>query len=457
MFALQRCPRIRERSDRMRSGRSCQPDAGTSSPEGLEELLPVALRVIDGPPEGRHASAQLVGVRWGVMEIAVWLIAGFFALNAGVLGTSVFMATNGRHRARREIRQLEALWRMGTSPSERRRAGKLVALSAVAALVIAASALTLPSPAGVVTSALGPSIPMILDWGTADLGREEVRANRKVTASTSFADRSDGSPSDPVQTAASGTVSDPGSPGGESTTTAYVAAEPRSSTVIRVSWAGVAGATGYDLERSTDAGTGWVRVATTRDDVTTYTDAGLDPEETYFYRVSVLLEDGASAPPSDVVSATTPVDPPGATVLRVTSKSRTTIDLAWDDVAGESSYRIERSADGVNGWTAIGTNGQDVTAYTDGGLVPDTTYFYRVVAANVGGSSPPSNVVSETTKKGPGGVIDDHIDGDEQPAPSPDETTPTIEPSTDQGSTAPVLEEPLASVVEADASEEAAG
>ena len=56
------------------------------------------------------------------------------------------MATNGRHRARREIRQLEALWRMGSSTSERRRAGRLVALSAAAALVIAASALTIPTP-----------------------------------------------------------------------------------------------------------------------------------------------------------------------------------------------------------------------------------------------------------------------------------------------------------------------
>jgi Fibronectin type III domain len=382
------------------------------------------------------------------MEIAVWLVAGFFGLNAFVLGTSVFMATNGRHR---EIRQLEALWRMGTSTVERRRAGKLVALSAVVALVIVASALALPTTGGLGTSALGPSIPMILGGGTGDPGPGEVRAIRTATASTSLADRSEGSPSDPVQTAGSGTVSDPGSPGGQSTTPAYVAAEPRSSTVIRVSWARVTGATGYDLERSTDGVAGWAWVATTGDDVTAYTDAGLDPEETYFYRVSVLLEDGAAAPPSDVVSATTPVDPPGATVLHVTSNGKTTIDLAWDDVAGESSYRIERSADGENGWTAIGTNGQDVTAYTDVGLEPDTTYFYRVVGENQGGPSPPSNVVSETTKNGAGGT-DGDVDGGEEPAPDTGDTTPTPEPSILEDATAPVLEEPLAPVVEALAS-----
>jgi hypothetical protein len=395
------------------------------------------------------------------MEIAVWLIAGFFALNAFVLGTSVFMATNGRHRARREIRQLEALWRMGSSTVERRRAGRLVALSAGAALAIAASALTIPTPERLVTSALGPSIPMTLDGGLSDPGRGEVLANRSATSSTSLHGLEDGSRSDPA--AVTGGVSGRGaSELGRSTTPAFVAAEPRSSTVIRVSWARVAGATGYDLERSTAASGGWITVASTRDDVTAYTDAGLDPEETYFYRVLVQLEDGVSAPPSDVVSATTPVEPPDATVLQVTSNSRTTIDLAWNDVATESSYRIERSADGETEWAAIGTTGQDVTVYSDAGLEPQTTYFYRVVAANEGGSSQPSNVVSATTTNGTGGVID----GDGDPADEdPGAPTPTTEPGTALEPAAPITEEPAAPVDaepaapvdEAAASEEAAG
>ena len=393
------------------------------------------------------------------MEIAVWLIAGFFALNALVLGTSVFMATNGRHRARREIRQLEALWRMGSSTSERRRAGKLIVLSAGAALVIAASALTIPKLERPVTSALGPSIPTILDGGTAATGRGGVPANRSADPSTSLVDLAEGSPSGPAD-AASGVVPDRGSAGGQgqSTTPAFVAAEPRSSTVIRVSWARVAAATGYDLERSTEAGAGWVRVATTGDEVTAYTDAGLDPEETYFYRVLVILEDGASAPPSDVVSATTPVDPPEATVLQVTSRSQTTIDLAWNDVANESGYRIERSADGETEWAAIGTTGQDVTMYSDVGLEPHTTYFYRVVAANEGGSAQPSNVVSETTRNGAGtGDVTDVDDtGDGEPAGDGDATTPMPEPTSSED---PERRrgDPAAPVDEVEASGEAAG
>ena len=394
------------------------------------------------------------------MEIAVWLIAGFFALNALVLGTSVFMATNGRHRARREIRQLEALWRLGSSTSGRRRAERLIVLSAGTALVIAALALAIPNLERQQTSALGPSSPTSHEEGAAATGRGVGPANRSAEPSTSLVDLAGGSPSGPAE-AASDLVPDRGSDGGQghTTITAFVAAEPRSSTVIRVSWARVAAATGYELERSTEAGTGWVRVATTGDEVTAYTDSGLDPEETYFYRVLVILEGGASAPPSDVVSATTPVDPPEATVLQVTSRSQTTIDLAWNDVANESGYRIERSADGESEWAAIGTTGQDVTTYSDVGLERHTTYFYRVVAVNEGGSAQPSNVVSETTRNGAGteDVIEvfDAVDGEQ--AGDGDATTPATETSAEEDPAALVNEDPAAPVNEVEASGEAAG
>ena len=342
----------------------------------------------------------------------MWLMAGTFALNALVLGMSVLMVTPGRHRARREIRQLEALWRMGSSPSGLLRVRRLVALSTAAALALAISALSIPASEGV-TPAFG-SDPVIFGDGTAHLDRVGVRASGTVATRAPVADL--GGAADPAGVGddhASGS----GASDNQTITPAFVEAQPRSSTVIRVSWAGVPSASGYDVERSSSGNAGWVTVATTRDGVTAYRDAGLDPEKTYFYRVLVLLEDGAAAPPSDVVSATTLVDPPAPTVLEVASRTRTTIGLAWDDVADESSYRIERSADGETGWNAIGTSGQDITTYTDVGLAPGTTNFYRVVATNEGGSSPPSNVVSETTKPGSsdGGVVeDDDSLGDEE-------------------------------------------
>ncbi|MGH2681396.1 MAG: hypothetical protein ACRDG8_13130 [Actinomycetota bacterium] len=49
------------------------------------------------------------------MEIAVWIIAGIFALNALML--AVLVVPPAGYRARREIRQLETLWSRSPSGS----------------------------------------------------------------------------------------------------------------------------------------------------------------------------------------------------------------------------------------------------------------------------------------------------------------------------------------------------
>jgi len=109
------------------------------------------------------------------VKIAVWLIAGTFALNALVLGMSVLMVAPGRHRARREIRQLEALWQMSSSTSGLLRVRRLVALSSAAAIALAISALSIPAPESV-TSAFS-SDPVIFGDGSAYPDRGGVRAS----------------------------------------------------------------------------------------------------------------------------------------------------------------------------------------------------------------------------------------------------------------------------------------
>jgi hypothetical protein len=107
---------------------------------------------------------------------------------------------------------------------------------------------------------------------------------------------------------------------------------------------------------------------------------------------------GGDVAQSDVVSATTDVETPAAPVLVSASGSGTSVDLAWNDVDGEGGYQIQLSPDGATGWVKIGTTGQDVTSYTDTGLAPATTYYYRVIAVTPDGvPSPPSNVEPATT------------------------------------------------------------
>jgi hypothetical protein len=78
---------------------------------------------------------------------------------------------------------------------------------------------------------------------------------------------------------------------------------------IALTWTDVADETGYRVERSLDGTTGWVELATTGQDVTTYVNATLSPGTTYSYRIIATNAGGDSAP-SNVASATTETPPP---------------------------------------------------------------------------------------------------------------------------------------------------
>jgi len=157
----------------------------------------------------------------------------------------------------------------------------------------------------------------------------------------------------------------------------------------------VTDASTYDIERSVDT-IEWDAVASQAGDQTTYTDASLSSGTTYYYRVVAFVEGERSAP-SDAVSASTAVDISIPPVLLSATGRATSIDLTWSRVDGARGYHIERSPDGISGWVAIGTTGQDVSSFTDADLAPATVYYYRVIAERAHRESPPSAAISATT------------------------------------------------------------
>lgn len=94
-----------------------------------------------------------------------------------------------------------------------------------------------------------------------------------------------------------------------------------------------------------------------------------------------------------------PPIPPDLSALPVIG-STSQIDLTWGNVAGETGYKVERSSDGLIGWTQISTPSADVTTFRDTGLAAGTTYYYRVKAYSAVGDSLPSNVASARTNAG---------------------------------------------------------
>jgi hypothetical protein len=76
------------------------------------------------------------------------------------------------------------------------------------------------------------------------------------------------------------------------------------------------------------------------------------------------------------------------------------MDLSWDDVANNSSYQIEYSADGLTGWTLLSNPTADATTATDTGLASEETVFYRIKAVGdgVNFSDSPYSTTSGTTE-----------------------------------------------------------
>jgi hypothetical protein len=104
---------------------------------------------------------------------------------------------------------------------------------------------------------------------------------------------------------------------------------------------------------------------------------------------ALIVSGGDSGPP--------PTPPAAPTALSAAAVACDRIDLAWTDNAdNETSFKIERSTDGVN-FSQIGTVGADVTAYSDTTVAESTTYWYRVRASNSAGDSAYSNTASATT------------------------------------------------------------
>src|SRR2546426_73745 len=173
-----------------------------------------------------------------------------------------------------------------------------------------------------------------------------------------------------------------------------------SSSQISFSWAaptnnGGSAITGYKIYRSTSSGTetGYVNLG----NVTSYTNTIVTPGVTYFYKVRAVNSVGLS-PLSNEASATPPTLPSAPQNLQATTGVGN-VALTWDAPSSNSGspitgYKIYRSTSSgtETGYVNLG----NVTSYTNTGVTPGVTYFYKVRAVNSVGLSPLSNEASAT-------------------------------------------------------------
>jgi len=174
-------------------------------------------------------------------------------------------------------------------------------------------------------------------------------------------------------------------------------AQANSSTQINLQWTDNSNnETGFKIERKTAAGQ-YEQIGMTGMNSTTYSDQGLMPNTTYYYRVAAYNSIGNSNYSNETNATTPDIAPAAPGNLTANSVNSTQINLQWTDNSNnETGFKIERKT-ATSQWAQIGMTGMNSTTYSDQGLTPNTTYYYRVAAYNSIGNSNYSNEANAKT------------------------------------------------------------
>jgi fibronectin type 3 domain-containing protein len=164
---------------------------------------------------------------------------------------------------------------------------------------------------------------------------------------------------------------------------------------VTVRWTSVAGATSYDVYRSTAPGSQGAKVGSSS--TTAFNDTAVVNGTAYFYAVTAdnAAGEGPASVQSPGVTPAVPVAAPAApTGVNVTA-ANAKVTVTWTASAGSTSYNLYRST--VQGTRGSKVGSSSTTSFTDGTAANGATYYYEVTAANAAGESQASTQSAPAT------------------------------------------------------------
>jgi fibronectin type 3 domain-containing protein len=183
-----------------------------------------------------------------------------------------------------------------------------------------------------------------------------------------------------------------------------------SATKIIVTWQPVAAAESYKVYRSSAQDSGYAAITPLPITATSYSDETVSLNNDYYYRVTsinYLGEGGKSVYAKGSVKG--PDAPQGLTAVPVSESS---IKLEWGAVDGVTGYKVYKSTTGSGGAYTEQASVTE-TAWTDTGLIANTSYYYKVEAIN-----------------GIGVTMSDFVEGKIIPPPAPLNVSASVESDT---------------------------
>jgi len=150
---------------------------------------------------------------------------------------------------------------------------------------------------------------------------------------------------------------------------------------IKVSWSAVTGATGYRVYRAASLEGKYFLVKTTR--CLSFTNSGLRTGTAYYYKVRAYTGSTSACGAFSGIAGAAPAlqEIEWANAF---SYHPTSVKLDWDGVPGRTGYEVWRSDSEDGTYNRIKTT--PYTRFTNTGLTPFKTYYYKIIAYRYAGS-----------------------------------------------------------------------